>query len=76
MHRTYVRLPAHFYRVSLHTDTDSMTIALVPDEEHANMIAHLLQEHYGLRKGESIRVTPTVVRLEEEQFDLLPPATP
>jgi hypothetical protein len=68
MHRTYIRIPAHFYRVSLHTDLDNMTMALVPDENHANLIAQLLREHYGLRKGESIIVTPTVVRHSDEDF--------
>lgn len=66
MHRTYIRIPAHFYRVSLHTAVDSMTMALVPDENHANLIAHLLNEHYGVRKGETIMVTATVVRHENE----------
>jgi hypothetical protein len=66
MHRTYIRIPAHFYRVSLHTAVDSMTLALVPDENHANLIAHLLNEHYGVRKGETIMVTSTVIRQEAE----------
>jgi hypothetical protein len=65
MHRTYIRIPAHFYRISLHTAVDSMTLALVPDENHANLIAGLLNEHYGVRKGESIMVTPTVIRQED-----------
>ena len=47
MHRTYIRIPAHFYRISLHTAVDNMTLALVPDENHANLIAGLLNEHYG-----------------------------
>lgn len=67
MHRTYIRIPAHFYRISLHTAVDSMTLALVPDENHANLIAGLLNERYGVRKGESIMVTPTVIRHEDGQ---------
>lgn len=62
MHRTYARVPAHFFRVSLHSGMDNMTLALVPDQEHAHLIAHLLTENYGLRKGESILVSPTVIR--------------
>jgi hypothetical protein len=66
MHRTYVRIPAHFYRISLHNAADSMTVALVPDENNANLIAHLLTEHYGLRKGERIEVTSTVIRHSDD----------
>ena len=66
MHRTYARIPAHFYRISLHTDTDNMTMALVPDQNHANLIAQLLSENYGLRKGERIMVVPTVIRPVED----------
>lgn len=62
MNRTFARVPNHFYRISLCSDHDSMTMALVPDQEHANLIASLLTEHYGLRRGERIIVTPTVVR--------------
>lgn len=62
MHRTFARIPAHFFRVSLHSKADNMTLALVPDQEHAHLIAQLLTENYGLRKGESIAVFPTVVR--------------
>lgn len=62
MHRTYARIPANFYRISLNTETDNMTMALVPDQNHANLIAQLLNENYGLRKGERILVTPTVIR--------------
>lgn len=62
MHRTYARIPANFYRISLHTETDNMTMALVPDQNHANLIAQLLNESYGLRAGERILVTPTVIR--------------
>jgi hypothetical protein len=66
MHRTYARIPAHFYRISLRTDTDNMTMALVPDQNHANLIARLLSENYGLRKGERIMVAPTVIRPAED----------
>ncbi len=62
MNRTYARIPAQFYRISLHTEIDNMTIALVPEQNHADLIARLLIEHYGLRKGETISVSPTVVR--------------
>lgn len=67
MHRTYIRIPAHFFRVSLHTETDNMTLALVPDQNHANLIAHLLNEHYGIRKGETITVAPTVIRHADDE---------
>ncbi|GAB5605008.1 hypothetical protein [Sideroxyarcus sp. TK5] len=67
MHRTYIRIPAHFYRVSLHNATDTVTMALVPDENNANLIAHLLTEHYGLRKDEHITVSTTVIRHEDER---------
>ena len=67
MHRTYIRLPAHFFRVSLHTEVDNMTLALVPDQNHANLIARLLNEHYGVRKGETITVTPTVIRHADDE---------
>ncbi|HCI12396.1 MAG: hypothetical protein A2063_01735 [Gallionellales bacterium GWA2_60_142] len=66
MHRTYARIPAHFYRINLHTDTDNMTMALVPDQNHAHLIAQLLSENYGLRKGERIMVVPTVIRPVED----------
>jgi len=62
MHRIYARVPAHFFRISLHTETDNMTMALVPDQNHANLIAQLLNESYGLREGERILVAPTVIR--------------
>lgn len=62
MHRTYARIPARFFRVSLHSEMENMTLALVPDQEHAHLIAHLLTENYGLRKGERIVVLPTVIR--------------
>ena len=69
MHRTYARIPASFYRISLHTDTDNMTMALVPDQEHANLIARILIENYGLRQGERIVVAPTVIRpIDGEQI--------
>lgn len=67
MHRTYIRIPVHFFRVSLQTEMDSMTMALVPEQSHANLIAQLLKEHYGLRKGETIVVTPTVIRHADEE---------
>ncbi len=62
MQRTYARIPAQFYRISLHSEMDNMTMALVPDQNHASLIAQLLIENYGLRKGETITVTQTVVR--------------
>lgn len=62
MHRPYARIPAHFFRICLHTEMDSMTLALVPDQEHAHLIARLLTENYGLRENERIVVLPTVVR--------------
>lgn len=62
MHRTYARIPAHFFRISLHTEMDNMTLALVPDEEHAHLIARLLTKNYGLRKGERIQISSTIVR--------------
>ncbi|MDH2916541.1 MAG: hypothetical protein PXX77_06640 [Gallionella sp.] len=67
MHRTYIRIPAHFFRISLHTESDNMTLALVPDQVNANLIARLLKKHYGVRKGESILVTPTVIRHDDEE---------
>lgn len=67
MHRTYARIPATFFRISLHTEKDNMTMALVPDQEHAQLIAHLLSENYGLRKGERILVAPTVIRPVDSQ---------
>jgi len=62
MHRTYTRIPTHFFRISLRSGIDQMTLALVPDQEHAHLIAHLLTKNYGLRKGENIVVHPTVIR--------------
>lgn len=67
MHRTYIRIPAHFFRVTLHKGEDSMTLALVPDEDNANLIAHLLTERYGLRKDERIVVTRSVLRHSEDE---------
>ncbi|HLP97270.1 MAG TPA: hypothetical protein VK149_02375 [Sideroxyarcus sp.] len=67
MHRTYIRIPANFFRVSLHTESDSMTLALVPDQVNANLIAQLLNAHYGIRKGETITVTPTVIRHADDE---------
>ncbi|OIQ89418.1 hypothetical protein GALL_286820 [mine drainage metagenome] len=69
MHRTYLRLPAHFFRISLHTEVDNVTLALVPDQNHANLIAQLLNEHYGIRKGETITVTPTVIRHADDEAE-------
>ncbi len=69
MHHTYIRLPAHFFRVSLHTEADNMTLALVPDQNHANLIAHLLNEHYGVRKGETIAVAPTMIRHTDDETE-------
>jgi hypothetical protein len=66
MHRTYIRIPAHFFRISLHNPIDTMTMALVPDENNANLIASLLTEHYGLRKDERITVTTTVIRHSDD----------
>lgn len=62
MNHPFARIPAHFYRVSLHSGTDNMTMALVPDQNHAHLIAKLLTEHYGLRKDERIIVSTTVIR--------------
>lgn len=67
MHRIYARIPAHFYRISLHTEEDDMTLALVPDQIHANLIARLLCENYHLREGERIMVAPTAVRPDSVQ---------
>lgn len=67
MKHPFARIPAHFYRVSLHSDTDNMTIALVPDQHHAVLIEKLLTEHYGLRKNERIVVSATVIRPTESQ---------
>jgi hypothetical protein len=62
MRHTYARIPAHFFRISLHTEKDNMTLALVPDQNHASLIAELLNKNYGLRKGERILVAPAVIR--------------
>ncbi len=74
MHRTYARIPAHFYRISLHSEVDDMTMALVPNQDHAHLIAKLLTENYKLRQGERIIVAPTIVRpagaLEAAQLEL------
>jgi len=67
MNHPFARIPAHFYRVSLHSATDNMTIALVPDQNHAALIEKLLTEHYGLRKDERIIVSSTVVRPSESE---------
>lgn len=62
MYQTYKRIEAHFYRVSLHSETDNMTMALVPDMEHAHLIASLLTKNYRIHPDEKIIVTPTVIR--------------
>ena len=62
MNRTFKRLQVQFYRISLHTETDCQTIALVPDLDHAQLIEHLLRENYGLRPGEKIFLAPTMLR--------------
>ena len=62
MHNIYARIPAHFYRISLHSAEDTMTMALVPDQDHAQLISKLLAENYRLRLGERIIVAPTTVR--------------
>ncbi|MDO8988521.1 MAG: hypothetical protein Q7U91_02695 [Sideroxyarcus sp.] len=67
MYRTYLRVPSNFYRVCLHTASDNMTLALVPDQDNANLIAQLLSAHYGVRKGETIVVTPTVIRHTDDK---------
>jgi hypothetical protein len=67
MNHPFARIPAHFYRVSLHSGTDNMTIALVPDQNHAVLIEKLLTEHYGLRKDERIVVSATVIRSTESE---------
>jgi hypothetical protein len=72
MHQLFARIPAHFYRVSLLSEDDLMTMALVPDQEHAHLIAKLLTENYHLRPGERIIVAPSMVRpdggMESPQF--------
>lgn len=71
MHHVFARIPAHFYRISLVSEEDLMTIALIPDQEHAHLIAKLLTENYGLRQGEKIVVSPSMVRPTD-----LPTSTP
>lgn len=74
MQHIYARIPAHFYRISLHSEADNLTIALVPDQDHAQLISKLLTENYNLRVGERIIVAPTTVRqsggLEATQLEL------
>lgn len=74
MHRLYARIPAHFYRICLNFEEDHMTMALVPSQEHAHLIAKLLTENYKLRPGERIVVAPSLVRqageLETTQFKM------
>ena len=62
MSRTYKRLQTQFYRISLQTEKDRQTLALVPDLEHAQLIERLLRENYGLRLGEKIILAPTILR--------------
>jgi len=62
MGRTFKRLQTQFYRISLRTEKDSQTLALVPDLDHAQLIERLLRENYGLRPGEKIVLTPTTLR--------------
>jgi hypothetical protein len=62
MQQLFARIPALFYRVSLQSEDDLMTMALVPNLEHAHLIAKLLTENYNLRTGERISVTPSMVR--------------
>lgn len=66
MHHIYARIPAHFYRISLHSEEDTMTMALVPDQDHAHLITKLLNENYHLRLGERIIVAPTMIRPSAE----------
>lgn len=76
MHQLFARIPAHFYRVSLLTEDDLMTMALVPDQEHAHLIAKLLTENYGLRPGERIVVSPSLVRPDDRmELPLFKPLT-
>ncbi len=62
MHHIFTRIPTHFYRISLLSKDDAMTLALVPDQEHAHLIASLLTENYKLRQGEKIIVALSPVR--------------
>ena len=62
MSRTFKRLQTQFYRISLQTEKDRLTLALVPDLEHAQLIERLLRENYGLRPGEKIILAPTILR--------------
>lgn len=62
MGRTFKRLQTQFYRISLRTEKDCQTLALVPDLEHAQLIERLLRENYGLRNGEKIILAPTILR--------------
>lgn len=62
MQQLFARIPANFYRVSLITEDDNLTMALVPDLANAHLIAKLLTENYKLRPGERIVVAPSMVR--------------
>jgi hypothetical protein len=62
MHHLYTRIPANFYRIILHSEVDDITMALVPDQAYANLIANLLAKNFKLRAGEKIVVTPTQMR--------------
>lgn len=62
MKRTFKRVPSQFFRISLHTERDTLTLALVPDMDQAHLIGRILNEHYSLRDGEKIVVLPTLLR--------------
>lgn len=62
MQQLFARIPANFYRISLISENDNLTMALVPDLEHAHLIAKLLTENYKLRPGERINVAPSTIR--------------
>jgi hypothetical protein len=62
MKHTFKRIPSPFFRISLQSDTDVMTLALVPDMDQAHLIGRMLTDHYGLRKGEKIVILPSVFR--------------
>jgi hypothetical protein len=69
MGRTFKRLQTQFYRISLRTEKDSQTLALVPDLDHAQLIERLLRENYGLRPGEQIVLSPTTLRPAKSNDD-------
>ena len=62
MKRIFIRIPSQFFRISLHTEKDILTLALVPDIDQAHLIGHILSKNYGLRSGEKIVVLPTLLR--------------